>query len=140
MIKMTKQEHDMLNELSAIYIEVIETSAMILYELERQFIERGCSLRQHAKQRNNRILSHIKALKQLTSDDMFMNEHQVFAVNWKCWDDMRRDAAYFARLILLIHDRTAFDNDFMFKVEAFVQNRKEQGLIPQELINKFIIR
>ena len=136
----SKNESRTLSQMTAVYLEVLETSSMILQELEKMFISKGCSLKQRAKQRNNRILFHLTALKQLTGDDMFTTEHQVFASNWENWDDMRRDSAYIARIVLLLHDRTWGDGSLMGLTEDFLWHQKEQGIIPEDLIKRFTIR
>lgn len=138
---MDKQTEVKLNYLATIYLEVLEASAMILQQLDREIRDKGGRGLQHrAKQRNTRILNHMTALRILTSEDTFENEHQAFSKNWLQYDDFRKDAAYFARIALLIGDRTFNDNVFMDQFEQFIKNKAEKGMIPDEIVNRLVIR
>lgn len=137
---MDKQTENKLTYLTATYMEVLEASAMLLQVMEQEFTKAGGGLRQRAKQRNNRILFHLKALRQLTSDDTFNHEHQAFESDWYKYDDFRRDAAYFARLACLIMDRTWDDNVFMNQIEEFIRTKAEKGIIPDNVTDQFQIK
>ena len=137
---MDEQTQNRLTYLSATYMEVLEGSSMILQVMEREFNKVGAGLHQRVKQRNNRILFHLKALRQLTSDDTYNHEHQAFESDWYKYDDFRKDAAYFARIACLIMDRTYDDNQFMNQIEEFIRTKAEKGIIPDSTTDQFRIR
>lgn len=136
---MEKLTEDRLTYLSATYMELLEASTMLLQVMENEFRKVGACLQQRAKQRNNQIQQHLKALRFLTAEDTFNNEHQAFESNWLKYDDFRKDAAYFARLACLVMDRTYGDNAFMSQIEQFVRTKAEHGIIPEKTINQFKI-
>ncbi|MBE6244235.1 MAG: hypothetical protein E7108_01770 [Bacteroidales bacterium] len=137
---MDKIVEDRLTYIAIAYMEMLEGTSMILQVLEKGAKAAGKTLHQRAKQRNNRILFHLKALRQLTSDDPFENEHQVFSSNWLKYDDFRSDAAYFARLSLFLTDRTYKDDKFRILVEDFIKTKAPKGIIPDNLVNSLTIR
>lgn len=137
---MEKATEDKLTYLAIAYMESLEASSMILQIFEKEAIAAGARLHQKAKQRNNRILSHLKALKQLTSDDPFENEHQAFATDWTKYEDFRQDASYFARIIMTLYDRTYHDQDFARQVEEYISTKAEKGVISDETIEKLKIK
>ena len=137
---MGKEVEDSLTYVAICYMEVLEGTSMILQVLEKGAEAAGSRLHQRAKQRNNRILFHLKALRQLTSDDPFKNEHQAFATDWYKYDDFRRDAAYFARLCLLLTDRTYKDEEFAKEVEEFIRAKAAKGILPDELADYMRIK
>lgn len=136
---MEKVVEDRLTYLAICYMEMLEGSAMILSLLEEGAEAAGSRLHQRAKQRNNRILQHLKALKILTLDEPFENEHQAFASDWYKYDDFRKDAAYFARMALLLTDRTYHDQPFADQVEEFVRSKADKGILPDELADSMRI-
>ncbi len=137
---MDKIVEERLTYIAITYMEVLEASTMILQLLERGATEAGSRLHQRAKQRNNRILFHLKALRQLTSDDPFENEHQAFASDWLKYDFFREDAAYFARIAMLLTDRTYKDDPFRTMIEDFIKTKAGKGIIPDEIVNRLVIR
>lgn len=138
--KMDKIVEDRLTYLAIAYMEMLEGSSMILQVLEKGAEAAGSRLHQRVKQRNTRILQHLKALRQLTSDDTFENEHQAFATDWYKYDDFRRDAAYFARIVMYLTDRTYKDEVFANQVEEFIKTKAEKGNIPDEITEQLRIR
>lgn len=138
--KMDKIVEDRLTYLAIAYMEMLEGSSMILRVLEQGAEAAGSRLHQRVKQRNTRILQHLKALRQLTSDDTFENEHQAFATDWYKYDDFRRDAAYFARIVMYLTDRTYKDEVFANQVEEFIKTKAEKGNIPDEITEQLRIR
>lgn len=129
-----------LSFLSTAYLEVLEASCMLFHELEKELVAKGKSVQQRVKQRNNRILQHLRALRGLTEEEPFANEHQAFQTDWSRYDAFRMDAAYFARLALLITDRTFGDEVFMNQIEQFVCTKANKGVVPDELVEKMRIR
>lgn len=136
---MEKVVEDRLTYIAICYMEMLEGSAMILRLLEAGAEAAGSHLHQRAKQRNNRILQHLKALRILTQDEPFENEHQAFATDWYKYDDFRADAAYLARMALLLTDRTYKDEVFANQIEEFIKTKADKGIIPDELADKMRI-
>lgn len=137
---MDKTVEDRLTYLAIAYMEMLEGSSMILRVLEKGAEAAGSRLHQRAKQRNNRILQHLKALRILTQDEPFENEHQAFATDWFKYDDFRKDAAYFARICMYLTDRTYKDEVFANQVEEFIKTKAEKGNIPDEITEQLRIR
>ena len=137
---MSNKKEKYLSYLVGAYMESLEASSMILQLVEKEFEKVGARLQQRAKQRNKQIQMHLQALRNLTADDMFENEHQAFANGWDNYDNFRRDAAYLARLVLLITDRTYLANNELAIIENFIRTRPQRGLIEYEIINKLIIK
>lgn len=137
---MDKIVEDRLTYLAICYMEMLEGSSMILRLLEEGAEAAGSRLHQRAKQRNNRIRYHLKALRILTVDEPFENEHQAFATDWFKYDDFRKDAAYFARIALLLTDRTYKDETFAKQVEEFIKTKAGKGIFPDELAEQMRIR
>lgn len=125
--------------LAIAYMEMLEGSTMLLRLLETEASEAVMHLKREQKQRMNRVLTHLKALKQLTIEDTFANEHQAFASDWYKYDDFRKDAAYFARVVMWLTDRTNHDEIFAEQVEEFIKTKAGKGIFPDELIEKMRI-
>lgn len=136
---MSNKKEKYLSYLVGAYMESLEASSMILQLVESEFAKVGAGLQQRAKQRNKQIQMHLQALRNLTADDMFANEHQAFASSWNNYDNFRRDAAYLARLVLLITDRTYLANNELAIIENFIRMRPQRGLISNDVVNKLII-
>lgn len=137
---MEKIISDRLTSIAIAYMEMLEGSTMILQVLERMAEAAGQSLKREQKLRMTRIQSHLKALRLLTSDDAFANEHQAFSSDWLKYDDFRKDAAYFARLVLYLTDRTYRDETFALQVEEFIKTKAAKGILPDELTEKIRIK
>ena len=129
-----------LTYLAIAYMEMLEGSTMLLKLLETEASEAVMHLKREQKQRMNRVLTHLKALKQLTMEDTFANEHQAFASDWYKYDDFRKDAAYFARVVMWLTDRTNHDEIFAEQVEEFIKMKAGKGIFPDELIENLRIR
>ena len=133
----SKDKH--LSHLVGAYLETLEASTMLLQIVEREFAQVGAGLHQRAKQRNKQIQQHITALRHLTVDNVFENEHQAFNKDWYRYDDFRKDAAYFARLVLYLTDRTYGDEVFAAQIEEFIKTKAEKGIIPDTITDKIQI-
>lgn len=137
---MEKQVENRLTALAVAYMEMLEGSTMLLRLLEEGAKAAKSGLKREQKQRLGRILNHLAALRQLTADDPFLSEHQAFAADWYKYDDFRKDAAYFARLVLWLSDRTFQDEPFAAQVETFIKTKAEKGVFPAELVESLRIK
>lgn len=126
------------------YYMLMEAADMMLRQMEVQLARRGRGLKFKLKQRHNLMMGNVDALKNLQLD--FWDDYKsAFGNNYSKSDALRQSAAYMARIMLLIADRcyTSQDNGNMDReqrIERYIYNMPDGGLLNDELLKKFFVR
>lgn len=129
-----------INSLVSSYYIMAESLDMILREMERQFKSLDKGLKHRVKQRHSEMMRLIQLLK--TTQEKFVQDYECFKGEWQKYDDLRCDAAYIARIMLYISDRTFGDDSGKVdrEIEAYLMRKKSNGMVSEELINNFKIK
>lgn len=131
---------ELCTSMSICYMEALEATTMIL-QVIRQLMEaiKG-DIHFDIKNRHNKIEALLKKLWTLTCDEPFLREHNMaFKDDWFKYDKFRDDAAYIARLILYIADRTYQNGDLQDKIEQMIKENPGKGIFPDDLIERIKI-
>lgn len=129
-----------INSLVSSYYIMAESLDMILREMERQFKSLDKGLKHRVKQRHSEMMRLMQLLK--TTQEKFVQDYECFNGEWQKYDDLRSDAAYIARIMLYISDRTFGDDSGKVdrEIEAYLMRKKSNGMVSEELINNFKIK
>lgn len=129
-----------INSITNAYYIMAESLDMILREMELQFKDMGNGVKHQVKQRHTEMMRLIRLLK--TTQEKFIQDYECFNGQWNKYDNLRNDAAYIARIILYISDRTFGDGDGNIdkQIEQYIAGLKEKGVVSKELIEKFRIK
>lgn len=136
----TAEEIDrIINVFANAYFAMQEAHSMMLKELERLLEVRGRAFRQSEKQKHNRILTHIRALKILIGD-LYDEAPGVFDGNAEKYDMYRSDASDVARLVSYLYDRTEGSEAKSQMIEEFVRQMPEKTRGVDKIIENMKIR
>ena len=145
-------ENDRLQELSQLekeemvavnaYYVLAEASDMMLRHVEFLLALKKRGLRHDVKQRHKRIMDRIQVLK-----TEYLNFQECydrsFNGNYEKQDDVRKSAAYIARLLLLVSDRCYTTKEGGSKermIEEYVYHMPENGFVTTRMLENFTIR
>ena len=117
---------------------------MMLRQMEVQLARRGRGLKFKLKQRHNMMMGTAETLKNFQLN-FWKDYEEAFKDNYSKSDALRQSAAYMARIMLLIADRcyTQEDNGSMEReqrIERYIYNMPDGGLLDDELLKKFFMR
>lgn len=126
------------------YYMLMEAADMMLRQMEVQLARRGRGLKFKLKQRHNMMMGTAETLKNFQLD-FWKDYEEAFKDNYSKSDALRQSAAYMARIMLLIADRcyTQEDNGSMEReqrIERYIYNMPDGGLLDDELLKKFFMR
>lgn len=147
-----EMENDRLQELSQLekeemvavnaYYVLAEASDMMLRHVEFLLDLRRRGLRHDVKQRHKRIMDRISVLK-----TEYLNFQECydrsFNGDYSKQDDVRKSAAYIARILLLVSDRCYTTKDGGGKermIEEYIYHMPERGFISERMLGSFTIR
>ena len=145
-------ENDRLQELSQLdkeqmvavnaYYVLAEASDMMLRHVEFILAMRKRKMRHDVKQRHKRVMDRISVLK-----TEYLNYQSCydrsFNGNYDEQDELRKSAAYIARLLLLIADRcytTKEGGEKERMIEEYVYYMPENGFVTKRMLDSFTIR
>lgn len=145
-------ENDRLQELSQLekeemvavnaYYVLAEASDMMLRHVEFLLDLRRRGLRHDVKQRHKRIMDRISVLK-----TEYLNFQECydrsFNGDYSKQDDVRKSAAYIARILLLVSDRCYTTKEGGGKermIEEYIYHMPERGFISERMLESFTIR
>lgn len=123
------------------YFMLAEAQDMMLKELQIMLRKRNAELTQRMKQRHTNILNQLTKLR--TSYDSFMWDYHIGLKDYRKTDNLRHSAAYIARIMLLIADRCNKDEKEGAReqrIERYIHNMPDGGLIDDDFLSKFFIR
>lgn len=121
------------------YYILMEAADMILRDVKSIFEFYDKSLQGKVKQRHNIIMSHVKALENLSDD--FFEDYECFDGNWEKHTELRTSAAYMARISLLIGDRAALSSAPLERdIEKFIYELPPNGYAPDHILARFKIK
>lgn len=99
-------------------------------------------LRHDVKQRHKRIMDRLQVLK--TEYLNFQSCYdRSFNGHYEKQDDVRKSAAYMARLLLLVSDRCYTEKEGGDKermIEEYIYHMPEKGFVTDRMLESFIIR
>lgn len=127
-----------LNSLTNSYYILSEAADMMMREMEFQFGKLGKGVKHRVKARHNEMMRLMRLLR--TNQDKFLEDYEAFNGQWEKYDDLRISAAYIARIMLLIADRTNIDDRVDNKIEKYIYNKKPTGVVSEELLSRFVIK
>ena len=147
-----EMEKDRLQELSQLekeemvavnaYYVLAEASDMMLRHVEFLLAFKKRGLRHDVKQRHKRIMDRIEVLK--TEYLNFQSCYdRSFNGDYNKQDDVRKSAAYMARILLLISDRCYTDKqggERERRIERYIYNMPEKGFVSERMLENFTIR
>ena len=147
-----EMENDRLQELSQLekeemvavnaYYVLAEASDMMLRHVEFLLALKKRGLRHDVKQRHKRIMDRISVLK--TEYLNFQSCYdRSFNGDYNKQDDVRKSAAYIARLLLLVSDRCYTNKEGGEKermIEEYVYHMPEKGFVTTRMLENFTIR
>lgn len=121
------------------YYILMEAADMILRDVKSIFEFYDKSLQGKVKQRHNIIMSHVRALENLSDD--FLEDYECFKNNWDRHTELRTSGAYMARVSLLIGDRATFDSAPLETViEKYIYDLPPHGYAPDHILGRFKIK
>lgn len=125
------------------YFVLCEAADMVLRNAEELFNCFDEGLKHKVKQRHNDMMAHIKAINNIM--DTFFESYECFGSGEEFIskiDMLRNSAAFIARLVLLIGDRSCRDDEkqVMKRIEEYIYYMPEQGLINDKVLNKFKVK
>jgi len=128
-----------INVFANAYFALQEANSMMLRELEKMLAVRGLAFQQSEKQKHNRILTHIKALKSLVGD-LYEEAPSVFDGNAEKYDLYRSDASDVARMCAYLYDRTEGEVVKSQMIEEFISSMPERTRGIDKIIENMKIR
>lgn len=138
--ELTRTVEELCTSMSISYMEMLEGTTMILQVIRQLMASIKGDIHFDIKNRHNKIDALLKKLWTLTSDEPFLREHNMaFKDDWFKYDKFRDDAAYLARLVLLLADRTYQDADLQEEIEKFIKEKPKKNIYPDELIDRIKI-
>ena len=139
--ELTRTVEELCTSMSISYMEMLEGTTMILQVIQQLMQSIKGDIKFDIKHRHNKIEALLKKLWTLTSDEPFYREHNMaFKDDWFKYDKFRDDAAYLARIVLLIADRTYQSSEIQEKIEDFIRTIPQKGIYPDELIDRIKIK
>ena len=138
--EVTRTIEEMCTSMSISYMEMLEGTTMILQVIRQLMQAIKGDIHFDIKHRHNKIEALLKKLWALTADEPFMREHNMaFKDDWFKYDKFREDAAYLARVVLLLADRTYQDDNLQDEIEKYIKEKPAKGIYPDDLIDKIKI-
>lgn len=117
-------------QLISLFLLLFDTQDLILRKLDQM---EGFELTQKLKQQYKQIEADCKVLK--TRSEKFEDTFNEM-VNYRQFDDLRKDANFLARINLLIFDRCR-DTKEENLLENYLKAKPEGGIFDKELIENF---
>lgn len=139
--EMSQLEKEEMVAVNAYYV-LAEASDMMLRHVEFLLGLRKRGLRHDVKQRHKRIMDRLQVLK--TEYLNFQSCYdRSFNGHYEKQDDVRKSAAYMARLLLLVSDRCYTEKEGGDKermIEEYIYHMPEKGFVTDRMLESFIIR
>ena len=139
--EMSQLEKEEMVAVNAYYV-LAEASDMMLRHVEFLLGLRKRGLRHDVKQRHKRIMDRLQVLK--TEYLNFQSCYdRSFNGDYSKQDDVRKSAAYIARLLLLVSDRCYTTKEGGGKermIEEYIYHMPERGFISERMLESFTIR
>lgn len=139
--EMSQLEKEEMVAVNAYYV-LAEASDMMLRHVEFLLGLRKRGLRHDVKQRHKRIMDRLQVLK--TEYLNFQSCYdRSFNGHYEKQDDVRKSAAYMARLLLLISDRCYTEmegGDKERMIEEYIYHMPEKGFVTDRMLESFVIR
>lgn len=139
--KMSQLDKEELVAVNAYYV-LVEASDMMLRHVEFLLDFRKRGLRHQVKQRHKRVMEKIQALKN-EYDNYQECYDRSFGGDYSKQDDVRKSAAYIARLLLLVSDRCYTEKEGGDKermIEEYIYHMPEKGFVTNRMLENFVIR
>lgn len=124
------------------YYVLAEASDMMLRHVEFLLKLRKRGIKQNVKQRHNRLMDKIQKLK-MEYDNFQQCYDESFGGDYTKQDDVRKTAAYIARILLLISDRCYTDEEGgerERRIERYIYNMPDKGFVSERMLENFVIR
>lgn len=138
---MSQLEKEEMVAVNAYYV-LAEASDMMLRHVEFLLDLRRRGLRHDVKQRHKRIMDRLQVLK--TEYLNFQSCYdRSFNGHYEKQDDVRKSAAYMARLLLLVSDRCYTEKEGGDKermIEEYIYHMPEKGFVTDRMLESFVIR
>ena len=139
--EMSQLEKEEMVAVNAYYV-LAEASDMMLRHVEFLLDLRRRGLRHDVKQRHKRIMDRLQVLK--TEYLNFQSCYdRSFNGHYEKQDDVRKSAAYMARLLLLVSDRCYTEKEGGDKermIEEYIYHMPEKGFVTDRMLENFVIR
>ncbi len=139
--EMSQLEKEEMVAVNAYYV-LAEASDMMLRHVEFLLGLRKRGLRHDVKQRHKRIMDRLQVLK--TEYLNFQSCYdRSFNGHYEKQDDVRKSAAYMARLLLLVSDRCYTEKEGGDKermIEEYIYHMPEKGFVTDRMLESFVIR
>lgn len=139
--KMSQLDKEQMVAVNCYYV-LAEASDMMLRHIEFLLGLRKRNLKQKVKQRHSRLMEKVQHLK--TEYDNFQSCYdESFGGDYNKQDDVRRSAAYIARILLLIFDRCYTEKEGgerEQRIERYIYNMPDKGFVTERMLENFIIR
>ena len=139
--EMSQYDKEQMVAVNAYYV-LAEASDMMLRYVEFLLGLKKRGLRHQVKQRHNRVMDKIEALK-----NEYYNYQECydrsFGGDYSKQDDVRKSAAYIARILLLVSDRCYTNKEGGEKermIEEYVYHMPEKGFVTTRMLENFTIR
>lgn len=139
--EMSQLDKEQMISTNAYYV-LAEASDMMLRYMEFVLAMRKRVLHQRVKQRHNRLMDKIDKLK-----NEYLNYQECYDVSfggdYSKQDDVRKSAAYIARLLLLVADRCFAEEAGGTKermIEEYIYHMPENGFVNDRMLGSFRIR
>lgn len=139
--EMSQLDKEQMISTNAYYV-LAEASDMMLRYMEFVLAMRKRGLHQRVKQRHNRLMDKIDKLK-----NEYLNYQECYDVSfggdYSKQDDVRKSAAYIARLLLLVADRCFAEENGGTKermIEEYIYHMPENGFVNDRMLGSFRIR
>lgn len=139
--KLNQLDKELVVTTNAYYV-LAEASDMVLRYVEYLLNQKKGTVKQRVKQRHSRLMDKIEKLK--TEYDNFQECYDAsFGGDYTKQDDVRKSAAYIARILLLISDRCYTEKEGGVKermIEEYIYHMPEKGFVTERMLENFVIR
>lgn len=120
-----------------LFYEIQSISGYIVPNVENGLKKISPRFRFQDKQRFNRIIEHLDAIRRLNEE---MIEPFWQSLPSGTYDLMRRDANDITRIILLVIDRVGYDSNKFAQLENWIAAMPSSGFVSDDIVNLFRLR
>lgn len=135
---MNELDYRRLTMLTNLYYILMEASDMFLRRAKVIIESNNKGLNKEIKRRHNLLMAHYKATINLT--DTLLEDYECFDGKWENYDQIRKNGAWFARVVALIADRCMADAPIEKDIEKFIYELPQQDIVDDKFLEDFIIR
>lgn len=110
---------------------------ILIREAEYRMEKKHTQLTQKYKQMHSNLMKRVADVRIALEK---YNQMSDSGLSWRDRDSQREDANYICRIMMLIADRTAYDESVEKEIEDFIKSIKGKGFVDDDTINLFHLK